>query len=53
MTNIVFGLIGTALWTVVVVAVAVVGAYLFLRNNPNKKAKIDEAVEKVKNKLGE
>lgn len=51
MTNILFGFIGTAFWTVIVVAVAVTGAYLFLRNNPAKAKKIDSAVDSVKDKL--
>lgn len=51
MTIIMFSFIGTVLWTVVVVAVAVAGAYLFLRNNPAKAKKIDSAVDSVKDKL--
>jgi hypothetical protein len=31
-----------------VAVVVVVGTYLFLRNNPKKKAAIDKAVDKIK-----
>lgn len=44
-------LIGSTLVLLVVAVAAVVGTYLFLRNNKNKKAKIDAAVDKVSAKL--
>jgi hypothetical protein len=34
-----------------VAVVAVVGTYLFLRNNPKKEAAIDKAVDKIKKDL--
>lgn len=50
-TVIMFGLVGTVALAVVAAVGAVVGTYLFLRNNKNKKAAIDAAVNQVSKKL--
>lgn len=38
----------TIIIVAVAVVVAVVGTYLFLRNNPNKRKAIDNQVDKIK-----
>jgi len=40
--------VGSLVSHAVVAAVAIVGTYLFLRNNKEKKAKIDAFVDQVK-----
>lgn len=44
-------IIGAFFWSAVVAVAVAVGVYIFIKRNPRKVAKIDEAVEKVKNKL--
>lgn len=46
-----FALIGAFFWGAVVAVAVAVGVYIFVKRNPKKVAKIDETVEKVKNKL--
>ena len=48
MNTLILGLLGVSAWTLVVAVAAVVGTYLFLRNNKRKRAKIDAAVAGLK-----
>lgn len=51
MMNTCFGFLGLSVWTIVIVVATAVAGYLFLRANPRKKAKLDKAVDKVKDVL--
>ena len=51
MINTLFALIGTGVWTLVVSVAVAVGVYIFVKHNPKKVAKIDEAVDKVKDRI--
>lgn len=51
MTTIIASLIGTGAIVLVVAVAAVVGTYLFLRNNPRKKGDIDTVVDEIKKRL--
>jgi len=43
--------IGPAILVIVGVVIGAVGSYLFLRANPDKKAELDEEVEKISDEL--
>lgn len=46
-----FALIGAGVWTLVISVAVAVGTYIFVKHNKNKVAKIDAAVDEVKDKL--